>query len=89
VLDLNNLDARHIARAKVIEAIGKRIIEFLAQIEDFQKMLWEKKKFVLRTDYVITLGKIEQYAGGLFLQRILPEICSNKSSWPSGVSCLA
>jgi adenine-specific DNA-methyltransferase len=78
VLDLNNLDARHIARAKVIEAIGKRIIEFLAQIEDFQKMLWEKKKFVLRTDYVITLGKIEQYAGGLFLQRILPEVCSNK-----------
>ena len=78
MLDLNNLDARHIARAKVIEAIGKRIIEFLAQIEDFQKMLWEKKKFVLRTDYVITLGKIEQYAGGSFLQRILPEVCSSK-----------
>jgi adenine-specific DNA-methyltransferase len=78
VLDLNNLDARHIARAKVIEAIGKRIIEFLAQIEDFQKMLWEKKKFVLRTDYVITLGKIEQYAGGSFLQRTLPEVCSSK-----------
>jgi adenine-specific DNA-methyltransferase len=78
VLDFNNLDARHIARAKVIEAIGKRIIEFLAQIEDFQKILWEKKKFVLRTDYVITLGKIEQYAGRSFLQEILPEICSNK-----------
>ena len=77
VVDLNNLEARHITRAKVIEAIGKRIIEFLAQIEDFQKMLWEKKKFVLRTDYVITLGKIEQYAGESFLQEILTTICSN------------
>ena len=36
--------------------IAQRIIEFLSQIEEFQKLLWEKKKFVLKTDYVITCG---------------------------------
>lgn len=60
IIDLNNLEPRHITRAKVVEGIGKRIIEFLYQIEDFQKMLWEKKKFVLRTDYVITFDRIPE-----------------------------
>lgn len=64
ILDLNNLDDRHITRAKVIENIAKRIIEFLAQIEDYQKLLWEKKKFVLKTDYVITIDQIpEEFHG--------------------------
>ena len=57
VLDINNLTPRHVTRAKVVENIGKRIIEFLSQIEDYQKLLWEKKKFVLRTDYVITTDR--------------------------------
>jgi adenine-specific DNA-methyltransferase len=65
VIDIENLDTekeihfdKHITRAKVVKNIGKKIIEFLAQIEDFQKMLWEKKKFVLRTEYVITTDRI-------------------------------
>lgn len=45
---------KHITRAKVVREIGETIIDFLAQIEDFQKKLWEKKKFVLKTEYVIT-----------------------------------
>lgn len=60
VLDLNDLEQRHVTRAKVVENIGKRIIEFLSQIEEFQKMLWEKKKFVLKTNYVITLDRIPE-----------------------------
>jgi adenine-specific DNA-methyltransferase len=31
---------------RLIKRIGLIIIEFLAQIENFQKMLWEKKKFI-------------------------------------------
>lgn len=65
VLDIENLDTekeryfdRHITRAKVVKNIGKRTIEFLSQIEEFQKLLWEKKKFVLKTDYVITTDRI-------------------------------
>ncbi len=43
---------------RLTKKVGGRIIEFLAQIEDFQKMLWEKKKFVTEAFYVITLGSI-------------------------------
>jgi len=67
VLDIHNLDPRHVTRAKVVENIGKRIIEFLAQIEDYQKLLWEKKKFVLRTDYVITTDRMPEE----FLEEVL------------------
>lgn len=34
---------------KVFKSIADTIIEFVSQIEDFQKKLWEKKKFVLST----------------------------------------
>ena len=51
---------KHITRAKAVREIGERIIDFLAQIEDFQKKLWEKKKFVLRTEYVITTDRVPE-----------------------------
>ena len=49
---------KHITRAKVVREIGEDIIDFLAQIEDFQKRLWKKKKFVLKTEYVITTDRV-------------------------------
>jgi len=62
--ELESLDERslHIARAKVkaIREISRKIIEFLAQIEDFQRMLFEKKKLILRADYCITLDLISE-----------------------------
>lgn len=42
----------------MVREIGENIIDFLSQIEDFQKRLWEKKKFVLKTEYVITTDRI-------------------------------
>lgn len=45
---------------QIIRAIGLRIITFLAQIEDFQKKLWEKKKFVLSTEYCMTLDRVPE-----------------------------
>ena len=44
---------------KLIKLIGNQVIEFLAQMENFQKMLWEKRKFVTETQYCITLGNID------------------------------
>ena len=46
--------------AKLVQRIASQIIEFLSQIEEFQKRLWLKKKFVLSTDYCITLGRIPE-----------------------------
>ncbi|MBA2084701.1 Type III restriction-modification system methylation subunit [Dehalococcoides mccartyi] len=45
---------------KIIKDIGGRIIEFLAQIEDYQKLLFEKKKFILETQYCLTIANIKE-----------------------------
>lgn len=67
VLSLDELEAGGEGRAdgwfqimRVIKKIGGRIIEFLAQIEDFQKMLFEKRKFITDTQYCITVGNIAE-----------------------------
>jgi len=65
VLNLDDVEAAGETRAegwfqvmRVIRAIGEEIILFLAQIEDFQKRLFEKKKFVIETNYCITVGNV-------------------------------
>jgi adenine-specific DNA-methyltransferase len=45
-------------RAKAVKKIGERIIDFLAQIENFQKRLFEKKKFIIDTGYCVTLDRV-------------------------------
>ncbi len=65
-------------RVKVFKNLATKIIEFLAEIEEFEKMLWEKKKFVVSTEYVITLDKIAEYAGAEFLESILDTILANE-----------
>jgi len=67
VLNLDELEASGEARAegwfqlmRAIRSIGGKIITFLAQIEDFQKRLFEKRKFVLETNYCITVGNIPE-----------------------------
>ena len=49
---------QYLSKIKVIRRIGTKIIDFLAQLEDFQKALWLKKKFVVETSYCIRLGCI-------------------------------
>ncbi|MDA7968239.1 MAG: restriction endonuclease subunit M [Gammaproteobacteria bacterium] len=39
---------RTLAQAKAVKKVGGKIIDFLAQLEDFQKKLWLKKKFVMK-----------------------------------------
>jgi len=54
---------RNFRGIKVFKTIADTIIEFLAQLEDFQKKLWEKKKFVLSTQWVITFDRLIDYLG--------------------------
>jgi adenine-specific DNA-methyltransferase len=52
---------RHaLRRVRVVRNIAERIIAFLAQIEEFQKRLWEKKKFVIETQYMVTLDRVPE-----------------------------
>lgn len=48
------------SKVKVIKKIALKIIAFLEQLENFQKRLWLKKKFVVETNYCITLDRIPE-----------------------------
>jgi len=50
----------YITKAKVIRRIARKIIEFLAQIENFQKKLFLKIKFVVETNYCITIDRVPE-----------------------------
>lgn len=58
---------QYLARIKAMRQIAHKIIAFLAQLENFQKKLWLKKKFVLETQWLITLDRIDE--------SFYPEIC--------------
>ena len=51
---------QYLSKIKVIRKVAGKLIEFLAQLEDFQKKLWLKKKFVIETNYCITLDRIPE-----------------------------
>ncbi len=65
IMNLDDLDTvnekkveSYLAKVRAIKRIGHIIIDFLAQIENFQKKLWLKKKFIITTNWCITLDKI-------------------------------
>jgi adenine-specific DNA-methyltransferase len=67
IIHLDDLDTekeehitRYITKVRAIKKVGKIIIDFLAQIENFQKRLWLKKKFIVRTDWCITLDRVPE-----------------------------
>lgn len=62
---------QYLSKIKVIRRIAGKIIDFLAQLEDFQKKLWLKKKFVVETSYCIRLGVIPE--------EFYPEIAANEA----------
>lgn len=76
VLFVDDLDAQDekklkstVAKVKVIKHIAQKIITFLAQLEDFQKKLWLKKKFVVACGYCVTLDRVPE--------ALYPEIAKN------------
>ena len=79
VISIDNLELtddpsvfiRSLAQIKTIKKVGSTIIDFLAQLEDFQKQLWLKKKFVLETQYCVTLDKVPE--------SLYAEIAKNKA----------
>ncbi|MCL6432458.1 MAG: site-specific DNA-methyltransferase, partial [Anaerolineae bacterium] len=72
VLDLEAdevaLDAKR-RMLRAFRALAGRLIEFLAAIEDAEKALFEKRKFVLETDYLIPLQHVPR--------ELWPEVVAN------------
>ena len=73
VLKIDDLDTLFINSqltiVRAIKQVGEKIIRMLAQLEDFQKKLWLKKKFVVQSDYCITLDRVPE--------TLYPEIIAN------------
>ena len=75
VLHIDDLDPQHInsqlSIVKAIKQVGQKIIQMLAQVENFQKKLWLKKKFVVQCDYCITLDRVPE--------KLYPAIIANEA----------
>jgi adenine-specific DNA-methyltransferase len=73
--DLNTRDEqeflKQLSKIKAVKKIGEKIITFLAQIENFQKKLWLKKKMVVECNYCITLDRVSEV--------LYPEIATNQA----------
>ena len=68
----NEIDFKtQLSKIKALKSVAEKIITFLAQLEDFQKKLWLKKKFVVASHYCITLDRIPE--------RFYEEIAQNQA----------
>ncbi|MBC8018204.1 MAG: RsmD family RNA methyltransferase [Verrucomicrobia bacterium] len=79
--DVQNADRfadieKNLRMIQCLRAIALDLITFLAQLEDFQKKLWLKKKFVVAAHYCITLDRIIKDAPDL-----LAVIAANERQW--------
>jgi adenine-specific DNA-methyltransferase len=72
VLHLADLDGDFHGRARtlrVLRGIARDVIRFLAQIEEVQKRLFEKRKLVLRADYLVLIKDVPR--------KMWPEVLAN------------
>ncbi|WP_019656460.1 site-specific DNA-methyltransferase [Variovorax atrisoli] len=64
---------KNLRMIQCLRAIALELIAFLAQLEDFQKKLWLKKKFVVSSHYCITLDRVPE--------TLWPEVVANEQQW--------
>ncbi|WP_049268586.1 DNA methyltransferase [Citrobacter braakii] len=64
---------KNLRMIQCFRSIALELIDFLAQIENFQKKLWLKKKFVVSSHYCITVDRIPE--------EMYPEIIDNEAQW--------
>ncbi len=72
---------QYLSKIKVIRRIAHKIIQFVEQLENFQKKLWLKKKFVIETNYCVTLDRIPE--------DLYPEIAANEAQREEWVKLFA
>ena len=72
---------QYLSKIRAVRTIAGKVIDFLAQLEGFQKRLWLKKKFVVKVQYCITVGNIPEV--------FYPEVVANKDQITEWVQELA
>lgn len=82
-IDSEDMDRNAVFFAKIraIKKVARILIDFLAQLENFQKRLWLKKKFVVETNWCITLDNIDE--------NFYPEIAANEAQTEDWVNLFA
>jgi adenine-specific DNA-methyltransferase len=64
---------KNLRTIQCLRRIAQDLITFLSSIEDFQKKLWLKKKFVVQANYCITLDRLPE--------ELYPAIVANEAQW--------
>ena len=64
---------KNLRMIQCLRSIALELITFFAQLEDFQKKLWLKKKFVVSSHYCITLDRVPA--------TLHSEIAANEKQW--------
>ena len=72
---------KNLKMIQCLRLIAGHLIDFMAQLENFQKKLWLKKKFVVETNYCITLDRIPE--------EFYDEICKNEAQLEEWVKLFA
>lgn len=62
---------QYLGKLRALRTVAGKLITFLAQLEDFQKKLWLKKKFVVETNYCVTLDRVPE--------KLYPEVLANEA----------
>lgn len=80
VMHLDDIESAHTpkieeiySRIRILRQIAHKVISFLAQIEDFQKLLWLKKKFVVDLHWLVTIDRIPS--------GLREAVAGNKQQW--------
>jgi len=65
--DESDFSEKRLKQLKVLKEIAYKVIDFVAQFEDELVKIWNKPKFVLNSNYVVTLNRIAKKEGGIEL----------------------
>ena len=65
--DESDFSERRLKELKLLKEVAYKIIDFVSQFEDELAKIWNKPKFVLNSNYVITLDRIANKQGGIEL----------------------
>ncbi|SFE64017.1 adenine-specific DNA-methyltransferase [Sulfitobacter brevis] len=76
--DLQNAEAfaaieKNLRMIQCLRAVAQDLITFLANIEDFQKKLWLKRKFVVAAEYCVTIDRVPE--------ALYAAIAANDAQW--------
>jgi adenine-specific DNA-methyltransferase len=63
----------YLSKIRAIRRCAMPVIRMLTQLEEFQKKLWLKKKFVVETRYCLTLDRVPE--------KLYQEICVKEDQW--------